>query len=168
MNFAVPTVQQAMVLLPFVFPIAIWVAWSDLKVMKIPNRAVLTMLAVWVALGWYAVGVTPWLWSFALMAVVLVLGFLGNMIGLFGAGDAKFAAAMAGVFIGGNIYLIAGLYAACSVGALVLHRILKRIPAVRRATPDWTSWDRRNMFPMGTALASMLVLYLLAAFLPKG
>lgn len=168
MNFALPTVHQAIVLLPFVLPISIWVAWSDLKSMKIPNRAVLAMLAVWVAVGWYAVGLTPWLWSFALMAAVLVLGFLGNMVGLFGAGDAKFAAAMAGVFIGGDIYLIALLYAGCSLGALILHRILKRVPAVRRATPDWTSWDKKKMFPMGLALSAMLVLYLLAAFLPQG
>jgi prepilin peptidase CpaA len=34
-------------LLPFVLPIAIWVAWSDMKRMKIPNKAVLAMAAIW-------------------------------------------------------------------------------------------------------------------------
>jgi prepilin peptidase CpaA len=33
-------------------------------------------------------------------------------------------------------------------------------------TPDWVSWDKR-IFPMGLALASMLVIYLLAAFWPQ-
>ncbi|MFE3837090.1 A24 family peptidase [Pseudogemmobacter sonorensis] len=163
-----PTVHQAIVLLPFVIPVAIWVAWTDLKEMKIRNKAVIAMTAIWALVGWYAVGWESWLWGFAIMAIVLALGFFGNMIGLFGAGDAKFAAAMAGVFVGGSPWFIAGLYAVCSIGALVLHRILKRIPAVRRATPDWTSWERKKLFPMGLSLSSMLVIYLLAAFLPQG
>ncbi len=60
------------------------------------------------------------------------------------------------------------LYAVCSIVALVAHRIARRIPAIRRAAPDWASWDKRQVFPMGTALSMMLVVYLLAAFLPKG
>ncbi len=103
MDLTFPTVHQALVLLPFAIPIAIWVAWSDLKTMKIPNRAVMAMAAVWLALGWFAVGWELWLWGFALMAIVLVVGFIGNALGMFGAGDAKFAAAMAGVFAGGSI-----------------------------------------------------------------
>ncbi|GAB1362486.1 prepilin peptidase [Rhodobacter sp.] len=168
MDQSYPVLKQALILLPFVLPIAIWVSWADLKFMKIPNKAVLAMAAVWIALGWLCVPLNLYLWSFAIMAGALVLGFLGNMIGLFGAGDAKFAAAMAGVFVGGNIFLIALLYAGCSILALVLHRILKQVPAVRRATPDWESWRRERVFPMGTALTMMLVLYLLAAFMPQG
>ena len=36
-----PTVREALVFLPFVLPIALWVAWSDMARMKIPNKAVL-------------------------------------------------------------------------------------------------------------------------------
>lgn len=167
MGFVLPPLREAVVLLPFVLPIAIWVAWSDMKVMKIPNMAVLAMAGVWLALGWLAVPLPQWLWGFALMAIVLVAGFVGNAAGLFGAGDAKFAAAMAGVFSGGDLRLVLMLYAACSLGALVVHRGARAIPAIRRATPDWQSWERKK-FPMGLALASMPVFYLLAAFLPHG
>ncbi|NPD15278.1 hypothetical protein HOY34_08710 [Xinfangfangia sp. D13-10-4-6] len=162
-----PTVTQALWLLPFCLPIAIWVAWTDLKFMKIRNDACLAMIAVWVFLGWPAVGMTLWLWGFAIMAIVLVLGFFGNAIGLFGAGDAKFAAAMSGVFVGGDPVRIAVLYAVCSILALVLQRIARKIPFVLRIAPDWVSWSS-GKFPMGLALAMMLIVYLLAAFLPKG
>jgi len=167
MEFVLPTVRQALVLLPFVLPIAIWVAWSDMKVMKIPNKAVLAMAAVWPLVGWLAVPLNLWLWGFALMGIVLVIGFVGNAAGLFGAGDAKFAAAMAPAFTGGDLRLILALYAACSIAALVAHRLMKRVPAFRAAAPDWLSWTS-NKFPMGLALSGMVLFYLLAAFLPHG
>lgn len=165
MEFVLPTVRQALVLLPFVLPIAIWVAWSDMKVMKIPNKAVLAMAAVWPLVGWLAVPLNLWLWGFALMGIVLVIGFVGNAAGLFGAGDAKFAAAMAPAFTGGDLRLILALYAACSIAALVAHRLMKRVPAFRAAAPDWLSWTS-NKFPMGLALSGIVLFYLLAAFLP--
>lgn len=167
MDFDLPTVRQALVLLPFSIPIALWVAWSDLAVMKIPNKAVLAMAAVWPIAGWLAVPFDTWLWGFALLAIVLVAGFVGNAAGLFGAGDAKFAAAMAPVFAGGDIRLIAALYAACSLAAFAAHRGMRAIPAIRHAAPGWKSWTSPK-FPMGLALSGMLVFYLLAAFLPKG
>ena len=135
--------------------------------MKIPNKAVLAMAALWPLLGWIVMPLNFWLWGFAIMAIVLVAGFVGNAAGLFGAGDAKFAAAMAGVFTGGDPIFIATLYAVCSIGAFAVHRGLRAIPALRNMTPDWASWTH-NKFPMGLALASMVVLYLLAAFLPQG
>ena len=50
-----------------------------MKFMKIPNKAVLALAAVWPLLGWLAVPTwTAWLWGFALMAIVLVAGFLLN------------------------------------------------------------------------------------------
>lgn len=167
MDFSLPPLREALVILPFALPIGIWVAWSDLRTMKIPNRAVLAMAAVWPALGWLAVPLDLWLWGFAIMAIVLVAGFLGNAVGLFGAGDAKFAAAMSGVFAGGDPRLIAALYAFSSIAAFIVHRVLRVIPAVRRATPGWKSWTSHK-FPMGLALAGMLIIYLSAAFLPQG
>ena len=74
---------------------------------------------------------------------------------------------MAPVFAGGDIRLIAALYAACSLAAFAAHRGMRAIPAIRRAAPDWKSWTSAK-FPMGLALSGMLVFYLLAAFLPKG
>lgn len=159
---------DAMILLVPVLPIAIWAAVSDLKRMKIPNTAVLAMAAVWTLLGWYLVGMNAWLWGFAIMAVVFVAGFLLYLTGTFGAGDAKYAAAMSGLFVGGSIGEILLIIFVCMVGSLILHRLLRSLPFVRNATPDWESWTRRRYFPFGLALSAIVVFYLLAAIWPQG
>ena len=51
------------------------------------------------------------------------------------------------------------------LGAFASHRIMRAIPAFRRATPDWASWTHAD-FPMGLALAGTLIFYLLAALRP--
>jgi prepilin peptidase CpaA len=156
--------------LPFVLFIGIWVSWSDMKFMKIPNKAVMALLAVWLVVGLLAVAFTPltiksWAGGWALAAIILVAGFVANAVNLIGAGDAKFAAAMAPFFVGGNIRLILALYAASLLGAFAVHRLARAIPAVRRATEDWVSWTNKD-FPMGLALAGTLIFYLFAQFLP--
>lgn len=159
---------DAMILLVPVLPIAIWAAVSDLKRMKIPNTAVIAMAAVWPLLGWYLVPMTAWFWGFAIMAIVFVAGFLLYLTGTFGAGDAKFAAAIAGLFVGGNIGEILLIIFVSMIGSLILHRILRSLPFIRTATPDWESWTRRRYFPFGMALSVIVVFYLLAAIWPQG
>jgi prepilin peptidase CpaA len=158
---------DAMILLVPVLPIALWAAVSDLKRMKIPNTSVLAMAAIWPLIGWYLVGMTAWLWGFALMAIVFVLGFLMYLTGTFGAGDAKYAASMAGMFVGGNIGEILLIIFVCMVGALFVHRVLRSLPVVRNATPGWESWERRRYFPFGLSLSAIVVFYLLAAIWPQ-
>ena len=159
---------DAMILLVPVLPIAIWAALSDLKRMKIPNNAVIAMAAVWPLLGWYLLPLTAWFWGFALMVIVFAAGFLLYLTGTFGAGDAKFAAAMPGIFVGGNIGEILLIIFVSMVGSLILHRVLRSLPVVRNATPDWESWTRRRYFPFGMALSVIVVFYLLAAIWPQG
>lgn len=160
--------NDAMLLLVPVLPIAIWAAVSDLRRMKIPNTSVIAMAAIWPLLGWYLVPMSAWLWGFALMAIVFVAGFLLYLTGTFGAGDAKYSAAMAGMFVGGNIGEILLIIFVSMVGSLIVHRILRSLPFVRNATPDWESWTRRRYFPFGMALSAILVFYLLAAIWPQG
>jgi prepilin peptidase CpaA len=151
-------------------PIGIWVAWSDMKTMKIPNKAVMALGAAFliVGLGLVLTGLlsfTAFLWALGLGLIVLVAGFLGNAAGLFGAGDAKFAAVMAPFFIGADARFVMGLFAACLLGAFASHRLAARIPPFRAATADWASWTNKD-FPMGLALAGTLIFYLLAALMP--
>lgn len=151
----------AVVLFPFALAIAIWVAWSDMKFMKIPNKAVMALLAVFVVLGVLVLPFMVWLWALALAAGVLVAGFVLNMGGAVGAGDAKFAAAMAPFFVGADIRMVLALFAACLLGAFASHRLAGRIPAFRAAAGDWASWTHKD-FPMGLALSGTLVFHLLA------
>jgi prepilin peptidase CpaA len=156
--------QAALWFLPFCVPVAIWVAWSDMASMKIPNKAVLTMAAIWAVVGLLAFPLPQYGWGWAVLGIVLAVGFILSALGLVGAGDAKFAAAMAPVFSTGDWRAILALFCACLLGAFATHRIARAIPAIRRATPDWTSWNHKD-FPMGLALAGTLIFYLLAPFL---
>ncbi|MGI9389927.1 MAG: A24 family peptidase [Boseongicola sp.] len=149
--------------LPFVLPIAIWVAWSDMATMKIPNKAVIAMLAVFVIIGLIALPFTEYLWRYLHFAVVLVICFVLNMVRALGAGDAKFAAAMAPFIARPDWLAFMYLLGATLIAAFIVHR-LARASSLRSLVPDWESWTRRE-FPMGLALAPSLVLYLLIAFI---
>jgi len=150
----------------FTAPIAIWVAWSDMKSMKIPNQAVLALAGVWLVAGYFLQPTNIWLWGFALLAIVLVIGFLLTTFAGVGAGDSKYAAAMAPFFTGADIRTVMALFAACILGAFACHRIARALPAVRAATPDWASWTHHK-FPMGLALSGTLIFYpVLAAIMP--
>jgi prepilin peptidase CpaA len=164
--FDLPPVDPGLFLwfLPLTVPIAVWVSWSDMKFMKIPNKAVMALAAVWAATGWIVLPWQVWLAGFALMVVVLVAGFLINAVNLVGAGDAKFAAAMAPFFTTGDVRLLMALFAACLLAAFFAHRLVRMVPAVRRATADWVSWTAKK-FPMGLALSGTLIFFpLLASF----
>ncbi|MCC0064443.1 MAG: prepilin peptidase [Defluviimonas sp.] len=154
------------VLLVCVLPIAAWVAWSDLKTMKIPNKAVMSLLVVFFFAGLLVLPLDVWVWRWLNFAVVLAIGFVLNAAANVGAGDAKFAAAAAPFFHAADIRLVLPLFAAFLLGAFAAHRLMRAIPLVRRMTPDWVSWQRKD-FPMGLALVGTLVAYLaLVAFPP--
>jgi prepilin peptidase CpaA len=156
---------DAALLLPFTLAIGIWVAWNDMKFMKIPNKAVLALGVVWLVLGLILVPFQVWLWGLALGAILLVLGFVLASLSLIGAGDAKFIAVMAPFFVQGDLRFALVLTAACLLGAFAAHRLVRALPALRRHVPDWESWTRAD-FPMGLALAGILNIYMIFAALP--
>ena len=75
------------------------------------------------------------------------------------AGDAKFAAAMAPFFMVADVRYALGLFAACLLAAFAIHRIARRIPALKPLTTTWVSWTNKD-FPMGLALSGTLIFYL--------
>lgn len=147
--------------LPFVIPIAIWVTWSDMSSMKIPNKAVLALMIVFAIIGLIALPFMEYLWRWSHFAVVLVITFVLNALRLLGAGDAKFAAAMAPFIALPDWYPFMFLLGATLIAAFIVHRVAKAT-RIRQMVPDWESWTRRE-FPMGMALAPALVFYLLIA-----
>ena len=153
------TLMQALWFLPFALPIAIWVSWSDMKFMKIPNKSVIALAAVWLIVGFFVMERPDWLWGFAFLAIALVIGFGANMISLIGAGDAKFAAAMAPFFVVADWRYALGLFTACLLAAFIIHRVARRIPALKSLTTTWVSWTNKD-FPMGLALSGTLIFYL--------
>lgn len=153
--------QAYLALLVAVLPVCAWVAWSDLKTMKIPNKAVLALLAIYVVVGLLVIPFEFWAWRWVNFVAVLAIGFVLNAIANVGAGDAKFAAAAAPFFAQRieHLELILVLLAAFLLGAFAAHRLMRTIPAVRAATPDWVSWTRKD-FPMGLALVGTFLTYL--------
>ena len=154
------TAAEALWFLPFVLPICIWVAWSDLREMRIPNVSVLALAGVFLTVGLIALPFEVYYMRLLQLAIVLLAGFLLTSLGLVGAGDSKFAAAMAPFIAPGDYLMFLTLFAAVLIGSWITHRGAKAVPAVRRATPGWVSWDRGKLFPMGVALAGALVIYL--------
>ena len=155
-------------LLVCVLPICAWVAWSDLRTMKIPNKAVLALLAVYFFVGLAVIPLEPWLWRWLNFAGVLAIGFVLHLIANVGAGDVKFAAAAA-PFIAqrlDHLSIVLTLFAAFLLGAFAAHRILRAVPAVTAMAPDWVSWKRKD-FPMGLALIGTLATYLALMAFPS-
>jgi prepilin peptidase CpaA len=150
----------ALTFLPAAILIGIWVAWSDMRSMRIPNQAVLALAAAYLVTGPFVLAFGTYLWGWALGAIVLAFGFVLNAGGALGAGDAKFAAAMAPYFVRSDLRFDMGLAAACLLGAFAAHRLMRLTP-FRSATSDWASWSHPR-FPMGLALSGMLIFYLLS------
>jgi prepilin peptidase CpaA len=159
------TAHAAWWFLPFVLPLCLYVAYTDLARMKITNKAVMALVAVYVLIG--PIALPTWdiyLWGFACMIVVLLAGMVLNAIGAMGAGDAKFLAAAAPFIAPGDIGLLISLLTGVTLAAFATHRLV-RATSLRSLAPDWTSWDQGNRFPMGLSLGPTLALYLCLAAL---
>ena len=155
------TPTEALWFLPFVLPICIWVAHSDLRAMRIPNIAVLALTGVFLTIGLIVMPFDAYLWRLAALGVVLVIGFVITSLDMVGAGDAKFAAAMAPFVVPGDGLFFLMLFSMVLIGSWLTHRLAGRVPVLRRATADWESWDQNKLFPMGVALAGALAIYLI-------
>jgi prepilin peptidase CpaA len=153
------TSAAAMWFLPFVAPICFYVAWSDMRAMRIPNHSVVALTLVFVVVGLVALPFDAYLWRYLHLIVVLLIGMVMNAGGLVGAGDAKFAAAAAPFVAIGDLPRLAVVFAATLLAAWVTHRLAKHSP-LRKLVPDWESWEKKKDFPMGLALGGALFIYL--------
>ncbi|MEP3631705.1 MAG: prepilin peptidase [Shimia thalassica] len=158
------TVWSAAWFAPFVLPICFYVAWSDMRSMRIPNHSVLALIAVFVVVGLIALPIVDYGWRFSHLVVVLLIGMLLNAGGVIGAGDAKFAAAAAPFIAFGDTKLLVVIFSATLLAAWITHRLAKYSP-VRRLVPDWESWEQGWDFPMGLALGGALAIYMILGIL---
>ena len=140
-------------------PIGIWVAWSDVATMKIPNRAVVAAIVGFAVIGAAVLPFGDYLWRWLQFAVVLAIGFGMTIARAMGAGDAKFGAAMALFVAPEHAAEFMMLLSAVLLAAFATHRAARAMPAVRGAFPTWESWERKD-FPMGLALGAALIFYL--------
>jgi prepilin peptidase CpaA len=158
------TFTEALWFLPLALPICVWVALTDLRQMRIPNVAVLALVAVFLGAGLMVMPLGDYGFRLLQLVVVLIAGFIITSLGLAGAGDSKFAAAMAPFIAPGDYLFFLMLFSLVLIGSWITHRGAGRVPAVRRATAEWASWESGKLFPMGVALAGALVIYLAMGF----
>ncbi|SFJ72112.1 A24 family peptidase [Celeribacter neptunius] len=134
-------------------------AFNDLKRMKLPNPVVLLLAAIYLVMGPFLLPFAQYLWGFAHAFVMYFVGMFAFAYLGVGAGDGKFAAAMSMFIPFADLGAVLTLFSAFLLGAFLAHRALRALPLIRRATPDWISWEARK-FPMGLALAGTMVSYL--------
>ena len=158
------TTFAAMWFLPFVVPICLYVMYTDLARMKITNKANLALLAVFVVIGLFVMPFDQYLWRLGGMVIVLIVGVILNAAGVMGAGDSKFIAAAAPFVALGDLIMLAWLFSAVMIAAIVTHRAA-RMTGLRNLAPHWTSWEKGKKFPMGLALGPTLIIYLSLGFL---
>jgi prepilin peptidase CpaA len=151
---------QAMWFLPFVLPICLYVAYTDLALMKITNQAVVALALIFVVLGIFLMPFNAYLWKLAALVIVLIVGIVLNAAGVMGAGDAKFIAVAAPYIALGDLKLLIMLFMATLLAAALTHRGVK-YTHLRRLAPEWSSWEQGKKFPMGLALGPCLGLYLI-------
>ena len=150
----------AMWFLPFVTPICLYVAYTDMKAMKITNQAVVALFVVFAVVGLLALPFESYAWRYVHVIVALFAGMALNALGAMGAGDAKFIAAAAPFVAINDLAQVMILFAAILLIAFCAHRFAKHSP-LRKLAPDWESWHKTRDFPMGLALGPTLVAYLL-------
>ena len=150
---------EAWIYLPFVLPLCLYVAFTDMREMRITNQAVVALGALFLVLGPFVLAFDAYLWRLAQLGIVLVVGILLNAAGVVGAGDAKFAAAAAPYIALGDLRLLVVILMANLLAAVATHRLAKYTP-LRRLAPHWASWERGWDFPMGLCLGGTLAIYL--------
>ena len=149
---------SALVFFPLVLPLCVYVSFSDMRDMRIPNQIVVMLFLVFAVLGLIALPLDAYLWRYIHLLVVLIAGIALNAGGVMGAGDAKFAAAAAPFIHVGDLRFLMALFAANILAAYVAHRIGQHT-GLRNIAPHWKSWTNPK-FPMGLALGGTLALYL--------
>lgn len=163
--------------LPFVLPICFYVAFTDMREMRIKNHAVVALAVVYLVVG--LIALPPWstgavggtigplsltlpiyVWQLLHIVIVLIIGIILNAAGTMGAGDAKFLAAASPFVWTGDILVFLPVMIACLLAAVATHRIAKH-SRLHTIAPHWDSWDTGKKFPMGLALAGGLAMYLI-------
>ncbi len=154
------TVTQSIAFLIFAAPLCLYVAWNDLRAMKIPTWSTDALAIVFVVVGIFVIPFSDYLWRYAHFGVVLIVAILLNAIGAMGAGDSKFLASAAPFVALPDIGIVFYLLGAGMVIGLLIHRTARAIPAIRNLVPNWESWSQGKRFPMGFAMGPVLIIYL--------
>lgn len=151
--------DAALWFLPFLIPLCLHTAYSDLKYMKIRDWNVQSMAMVFILIGPFVMEWQTYLWQLGHLPIVLIIGMVLNAAGVMGAGDAKFITAASPFVLKSDLGFVFVLLACCFLAGALSHRIA-RATSIKNIAPDWQSWEPGKRFPMGYPLALALLIYL--------
>ena len=141
-------------------PLMLYVMWSDLKTLRIPNWVVLAVLAVFVVTGLWGLPFETFLWRLAHGVIFLAIGFsifaLGR--GKVGGGDMKLIAALVPFIAGAHALFILAIYTVVTFAGLILHRLIRA--GLRGRQTGWLAFDQKIYFPVGVLLGLTILIYL--------
>ena len=153
------TLTQSIAFTVFVTPLCLYVAWNDLRAMKIPTWSTDALAIVFVVVGIFVMPFSEYAWRYMHFGVVLVIAMVLNAIGAMGAGDSKFLASAA-PFVAledtGFVFMLLG------VGMFFgyfIHRAAKAVAPIRNLVPEWESWHQGKRFPLGFPMGVVMIIY---------
>ncbi len=150
---------EYLLLIPTVI-IGIYVAWSDMKYMRIPNISCLILFISFLVLGVLIFDLSEYGFRILQGFVFLAIGFFATSIGAVGGGDSKYAAALAPFVAFYHIPYFILILAIMSILSVGLHKLAGVTPGIRSHVQDWVSWKRRGVFPFGLTLSASIIAYL--------
>ncbi|TFL19010.1 prepilin peptidase [Jannaschia formosa] len=160
------TPLQALIFGVLTLPVTVWVIYTDVTEMKIKNLAVLAMLAVFAVAGLFLLPLGDYGWRWAQFGIVLVVGYMLSAGLGFGAGDMKYAAAVAPFVPAADVTPLAMLFVVWSVLLLALFFSARRSTALRSSAPGWVWLNdqahgkaHKLKTPFGVALAPTVSTY---------
>ncbi len=141
-------------------PLMVYVMWSDLRELRIPNWTVLAVLGVFVVTGLWGLPFETFLWRLAHGVIFLLIGFSIYAFGRgkIGGGDMKLIAVLVPFVAGAHALFVLLTYVIVTFVALVFHRLVRA--RLKGRQTGWIAFDQKIYFPVGLILGLTILIYL--------
>lgn len=141
-------------------PLMIYVMWSDLKHLRIPNWVVLAVLAIFVVTGLWGLPLDTFLWRLVHGLAFLVIGFgiFSVAGGKVGGGDMKLIAVLVPFVAAADALFVLLVYTVVTFAGLFLHRMIRAY--LRGREIGWRAFDQNIYYPVGLVLGVTILVYL--------
>ena len=163
------TEQAATVYFFLTLPILFYVVFTDLRYMRIFNWTNIALFLLFFVPAFFFFDLWTIAWQIGVAAIVFVVGYLINLVGIMGGGDTKFLPAATPYVMLNDLddtLALMLIFVLASFSVLIGHRALLLVPGFRNMVTDWVSWNNpkfsgRPAVPFGVILAGTLSGYLL-------
>lgn len=141
-------------------PLMVYMIYSDMKYMKIPNWLSLSVLGVFLATGSWGLPLEVFVWRLAHGGIVFGLGYLLYRFaeGRVGAGDIKLIAAFTPFIPGSHIAFILMGFAIISFLTLAAFMVARKY--LHNENSTWKAFAQRSFVPAGVILGLTVMIFM--------